>query len=73
MKILSIVGIVLGAIGIFEGAVYTTLNNPMGYHPTRGILIIILGIVFVLAGIAGFVIRSRRRAPKSAGGVPKPR
>lgn len=73
MKILSILGIVLGAIGIFEGAVYMTLNNPMGYHPSRGLAIIILGIVFVLAGVAGFVIRSRRRATTSADGVPKPR
>lgn len=73
MRTLCIVGIILGAIGIFEGAIYTTLNNPMGYHPSRGIAIIVIGALFVIAGIAGLVIRSRRqRAAKPAGGTPTP-
>lgn len=62
MKTLSIIAIVLGAIGVFEGAVYRSTSSPMGFHPTRGTVVIIVGVLFVVAGVAGLVIRSRRRA-----------
>jgi hypothetical protein len=60
MKILFIVIIALGAIAIFEGFIYRMAVNPMGFHPARGTAIIIGGIVFVIIGIGGFILRSRR-------------
>lgn len=62
MKIAFIIIIILGAIAIFEGSVYRTLTNPMGFHPTRGTAIIVIGIVFVIVGAAGLIIRSRKQS-----------
>lgn len=61
MRTLFIVIIVLGAIGIFEGAVYRSVSNPMGFHPTRGLVIILVGVVFVIGGIAGLIMQARKR------------
>lgn len=60
MKALFIIVIVLGAIAVFEGSIYHATSSPMGFHPSRGTAIILVGVVLVIGGIAGLVIRSRK-------------
>lgn len=61
MKVLFIIMIVLGALGIVEGGIYYSPASPMGYAPDRGTGILLIGVFFVVAGIAGLIIGVRKR------------
>ncbi|HEY0755880.1 MAG TPA: hypothetical protein VGD98_18115 [Ktedonobacteraceae bacterium] len=57
MKIISLVVAVIGLAGIAAGVYWDFLKHD---HPARGLVALIVGIVFLIAGIVGaFVLKPR--------------
>ena len=55
---LYIAAIVLGVIALIVGVLYVS-GAILGYHPTRGYVGLAVGIVLLIIGIVGMVIRRR--------------
>ncbi len=53
--------IVIGVIALIVGILYVA-NIALGYHPTRGYIVLAMGVILLIIGIVGMVnTRSRGR------------
>ena len=57
---LYIGAIVLGVIALIVGVLYLSAAV-LGYHPTRGYVALGAGVILLIIGIAGMVVRPGRR------------
>jgi hypothetical protein len=57
---LYIAALVLGVIALIVGVLYIS-GTVLGYHPTRGYVGLGAGVILLIIGIVGMVIRPRDR------------
>ncbi len=55
---LYIGAIVLGVLALIVGVLY--LVNVLGYHPTRAYIALGVGVILVIIGVVGMVVRKPR-------------
>jgi hypothetical protein len=55
---LYVAAIVLGVIALIVGVLYVS-GAVLGYHPTRGYVGLGAGVILLIIGIAGMVVRPR--------------
>lgn len=51
-----VIGIIIGILGILWEA-----NIAIGYHPTRGPVAIVVGVILIIIGIVGMILARSRR------------